>query len=172
MEMNYCMQCGGKLEPRFHEGEGRPIPWCESCSAWRYPVYNTAVSMVVMDEKRERVLLIRQYGRPFWVLVAGYVNLGEDAEDAAAREIREELDMTVTGLRFNHSHYFAPSNTLMLNFTATVAEELPSPNWEVDSWSWFSIEEARANIKPGSLAEAFLKGSFDGVYAFPARYGR
>lgn len=169
MEMNYCMDCGGRLVLRPHEGEGRDIPWCESCRAWRYPVFNTAVSMVVMDEKKEKVLLIRQYGRPHWVLVAGYVNQGEDAEDAAAREIREELNMTVSSLRFNHSHYFAPSNTLMLNFTATVAEELPRPNSEVDDWSWFSVPEAREHIKPGSLAEAFLKGSFDGVYVFPKR---
>ena len=167
MEMNYCMQCGGRLSPRHHEGEGRLIPWCDSCGAWRYPVYNTAVSMVVMDERREKVLLIRQYGRPHWVLVAGYVNRGEDAEDAAAREIREELDMTVRSLRFNHSHYFAPSNTLMLNFTATVKEDQPRPNREVDAWSWFSVAQAREHIKPGSLAEAFLKGSFDGVYSFP-----
>ena len=88
MEMNYCTQCGGRLELRFHEGEGRLIPWCESCGAYRYPIFNTAVSMVVMDEKKEKVLLIRQYGRPAYVLVAGYVNQGEDAEDAAAREIR------------------------------------------------------------------------------------
>ena len=172
MEMKYCMACGGKLEERFHEGEGRPIPWCASCGAWRYPVYNTAVSMVVMDEQKEKVLLIQQYGRKSWVLVAGYVNQGEDAEDAAAREIREELNMSVRSLRFNHSHYFAPSNTLMLNFTAVVAEEEPRPNREVDQWAWFSVDEARANIKPGSLAEAFLKGSFDGVYLFPERYGR
>ena len=169
MEMNYCMECGGRLEQRFHEGEGKLIPWCDSCKAWRYPIFNTAVSMVVMDEKKEKILLIRQYGRPAYVLVAGYVNRGEDAEDAAAREIREELDMTVTSLRFNHSHYFAPSNTLMLNFTATVSEEQPRPNREVDDWSWFSLEDAKANIKPGSLAEAFLKGSFDGVYQFPGR---
>ncbi len=169
MEMNYCMQCGGKLRLQYHEGEGRPIPWCDACAVWRYPGFNTAVSMVVMDEAKERVLLIRQYGRPFWVLVAGYVNQGEDAEDAAVREIREELDMTVRSLRFNHSHYFSPSNTLMLNYTATVAEPLPRPNREVDSWSWFTVEEARENIKPGSLAEAFLKGSFDGFYSFPGR---
>ncbi len=169
MEMNYCVQCGGKLLLRDHPGEGRPIPWCESCGAWRYPIYNTAVSMVVMDEAKEKVLLIRQYGRPSWVLVAGYVNQGEDAEDAAAREVREELRMTVSSLRFNHSHYFAPSNTLMLNFTVTVREPLPAPNSEVDDWAWFSIPEARANIKPGSLAQAFLNGSFDGVYLFPGR---
>ena len=169
MEMHYCMQCGGKLQLREHPGEGHPVPWCDGCGAWRYPVFNSAVSMVVMDEAKERVLLIRQYGRPSWVLVAGYVNQGEDAEDAAAREIREELSMTVTSLRFNHSHYFAPSNTLMLNFTATVREPLPQPNEEIDDWSWFSVAEARQHIKPGSLAEAFLKGSFDGVYTFPGR---
>ena len=169
MEMNYCVQCGTKLRMREHEGEGHPVPWCDGCMAYRYPMYNTAVSMVVMDEARERVLLIRQYGRPNWVLVAGYVNQGEDAEDAAAREVREELNMTVTSLRFNHSHYFTPSNTLMLNFTVTVREDLPQPNREVDDWAWYSVEEARAHIKPGSLAEAFLKGSFDGVYTFPGR---
>ena len=169
MEMNYCMQCGEKLRMKYHETEEREIPWCESCGAYRYPIFNTAVSMVVMNEKKEKVLLIRQYGRPAYVLVAGYVNQGEDAEDAAAREIREELDLTVSSLHFNHSHYFAPSNTLMLNFTVTVAEELPRPNREVDDWSWFSVAEARSHIKSGSLAEAFLKGSFDGVYQFPGR---
>ncbi len=169
MEMNYCMQCGGKLRLREHEGEEHLIPWCDACSAYRYPVYNTAVSMVVMDEQKEKVLLIQQYGRQSWVLVAGYVNQGEDAEDACAREVREELDMTVRSVRFNHSHYFKPSNTLMLNFTVTVSEREPRPNEEVDRWSWFSIPEARANIRPGSLAEAFLKGSFDGTYTFPER---
>ena len=169
MEMRYCMHCGAPLRLREHPGESRMIPWCDACESYRWPVYNTAVSMVVMDEKKERVLLIRQYGRPHWVLVAGYVNQGEDAEDAAAREVREELGLRVTGLRFNHSHYFAPSNTLMLNFTVTVAEEPPCPNEEIDDWAWYSIDEARAHIKPGSLAEAFLKGSFDGRYHFPGR---
>ena len=122
-----------------------------------------------MDEAKEMVLLIRQYGRPYWVLVAGYVNQAEDAEDAAAREVREELSMTVSSIRFNHSHYFAPSNTLMLNFTVTVREALPVPNNEVDDWAWFTVAEAREHIKPGSLAQAFLKGSFDGVYSFPGR---
>ena len=171
MEMNFCMQCGGKLRPRPHPGEGHNIPWCDACSAYRYPIFNTAVSMVVMDEARERVLLIRQYGRPHWVLVAGYVNQGEDAEEAAVRETAEELGMTVSSLRFNRSHYFAPSNTLMLNFTATVREPVPTPNGEVDDWSWFPVEEARKAIKPGSLAQAFLNGSFDGVYSFPGGGG-
>ena len=67
---------------------------------------------------------------------------------------------------FNRSHYFAPSNTLMLNFTAIVEEGEPSPNSEIDSWKWFSVGEARARIRDKSLAQAFLNGFFDGEYHF------
>ena len=168
MDMNYCMQCGARLERKFHEGEGCEVPWCPACGAYRYPVFNTAVSMIVLNRARDKVLLIRQYGRPFYVLVAGYVNQKEDAEDAVVREVREETGLHVESLRFNRSHYFAPSNTLMLNFTVTVAEETPHANWEVDDWSWFSVDEAQERVKPGSLARAFLRGYFNGGdYEFP-----
>lgn len=32
----------------------------------------------------------------------------------------EELHLTAKSLHFNRSQYFAPSNTLMLNYTVTV----------------------------------------------------
>ena len=88
------MQCGGKLELRRHESEGI-IPWCENCGDWRFPVFNTAVSMIITNRTADRVLLILQYGKPTYVFVAGYVNKGEDAEAAAIREVSEELGMTV-----------------------------------------------------------------------------
>ena len=169
MDMNYCMQCGARLTERFHEGEGREIPWCPACAAFRYPIFNTAVSMIVQNREGSRILLIRQYGKPSYVLVAGYVNRGEDAEDAVVREVQEEMGLRVESLRFNHSRYFAPTNTLMLNFTVTVGSETPHPNWEVDDWSWFDNEEAKARIKPGSLARAFLLGYLNGGdYDFPS----
>ena len=166
MEMNYCMQCGTRLVIRHHETEGE-VPYCESCGEFRYPVFNTAVSMIVMDEARERIILIQQYGKPSFVLVAGYEDKGEDAETAAAREVKEELGMTVSSIHFNRSHYYARSNTLMLNFTVTVKESEAHPNWEVDSWRWFTIGESRQNIRTHSLAEIFLNGYLDGgVYPF------
>ena len=166
MEMNYCMQCGTRLVIRQHDTEG-DVPYCESCGEFRYPVFNTAVSMIVMNEAKDRIILIRQYGKPTYVLVAGYVNKGEDAEAAAVREVQEELGMTVQSVHFNRSHYFSPSNTLMLNFTVTVCEHDAHPNWEIDSWRWFGIDEARENIRPGSLAQIFLNGYLDGgVYPF------
>jgi NAD+ diphosphatase len=125
------------------------------------------VSLLVLDEQKENILLIRQYGRPAYILVAGYVNCGEDAEDAARRELMEELGLKALTVSFNRSHYFPPSNTLMLNFTVTVKKEDAHPNREVDAWQWFSLSDAREAIKPGSLARAFLLGWMDGVYDFP-----
>ena len=166
MDMNYCMQCGTKLVIRHHETEGE-VPYCSQCGEFRYPVFNTAVSMIVMNEAKDRVILIQQYGKPTYVLVAGYVNKGEDAEAAAAREVLEELGMEVSSVRFNRSHYYPRTNTLMLNFTVTVPDTDAHPNWEIDGWRWFSVEDAQKNIRPGSLAEIFLNGYLDGgIYPF------
>jgi DNA mismatch repair ATPase MutL len=83
------------------------------------------------------------------------------------RELMEELGLEALSVSFNHSRYYPPSNTLMLNFTVTVKKEDAHPNREVDAWQWFSLSVAREAIKPGSLARAFLLGWMDGVYDFP-----
>ncbi|MCR5790136.1 MAG: NUDIX domain-containing protein [Lachnospiraceae bacterium] len=164
-EMQYCLFCGTKLQIRELEGEGM-IPFCEKCGEYRFPVFNTAVSMIVTNTDRDKILLIKQYGRDRYILVAGYVNKGEDAEDAVCREIREEMGLRVVEYSFNRSHYFKPSSTLMLNFTAVVEDSEPHPNREIDSYQWFSLKEARDSICKGSLAESFLLGYLDGQYHF------
>lgn len=153
--MTHCVDCGALLELRHLDGEG-DVPFCPSCGEWRFPIFNTAVSMVVLDESREHVLLIRQYGRPHYILVAGYVARGESAEEAVRREVAEETGLEVVSATFNRSRYFEPSNTLMLNF-AVVARGVLRTNREVDSHRWFTMEEALRNIKEKSLARWFLE---------------
>ena len=155
--MKFCVECGNKLEEKLLEGEGM-IPYCNNCQQYRFPIFNTAVSMVVLNETGDKILLIKQYGGDFCILVAGYVNKGESAENAVAREVKEEVGLTVTSCHFNKSEYFEKSNTLMLNFSCYVSDEsLEGVTEEVDHAEWFSIEEARANIKEGSLAQRFLE---------------
>jgi len=165
-EMKYCADCGAELVTKFLDSEDRDIPYCPHCGEYRFPVFNTAVSMVVMNSSKDKILLIKQYGRDSYILVAGYVNQGEDAEDAARREVFEEMGLKVETVSFNRSHYYEPSNTLMLNFTVTVADEHVHTNEEIDSYKWFSVAEARANIREGSLAQKFLNGFLDGTYNF------
>ena len=161
MQLNYCPVCGEKLSLRPHPTEP-PTLWCSRCSDWRFPLFSAAVSVILLDKSGARMLLIRQYGEPDPVLVAGYVDKGETAEAAVVREIREELGMTALSPRFLGSHYYAPSETLMLNFLAVAAEDEARPNAEVDGWEWVPAKEARSLVKPGGLAELLL-ADWDGA---------
>ncbi len=163
MIQKHCWECGAALIEKPLEGEGI-VPFCPVCGEYRFPMYNTAVSMIVTDEKTGRILLIQQYGRPSYILVAGYVNRGESAENAVRREILEETGLHAGRIRFNRTRFFEPSNTLMCNFTAFVSDaDRLRTNREVDRSSWFSPAEARRNIRPNSLAAAFLNAYLDEI---------
>ena len=136
MEMNCCMRCGARLTLRELPGEGM-IPYCESCGDYRFPVFSTAVSMLTLNPEKTRILLITQYGKPHYILPAGYVDKGENAEHAVRRELKEELGMEALDLRYLNSHYYEPSNTLMFCYEVTVAEGAFVPNDEVDDAAWF-----------------------------------
>ena len=157
----FCRECGTRLVPKELEHEGI-VPYCPECGAYRFPQYNVAVIMIVVNEEKDEILLIKQYGRPTYILVAGYVTQGESLEDAVRREIKEETGMTVSRIKFNRSQYFAKSDALMCNFTVFVKDTSGfAPNYEIDSYAWFSREEARANIRPDSLAQKFLVSYLD-----------
>ena len=98
MIQKHCYECGTALTERELEGEGI-VPYCPQCQQYRFPMYNVAVSMVVINEQTGQILLIRQYGKPQFILVAGYVNRGEQLEHAVCREVKEETGMTVTHVK-------------------------------------------------------------------------
>lgn len=152
----HCTECGAELTLKELSGEGE-VPYCPACGEYRFPMYNVAVSMIVVSKADGRILLIQQYGRQQNILVAGYVNRGESVENAVKREIKEELGIDVTELKFNRTRFYEPSNTLMCNFTVwrDRADSL-RPNSEIDAYNWFTPDEAKKEIKPGSLAAAFL----------------
>lgn len=161
MSAKYCQECGTELVEKELENEGN-IPFCPQCNQYRFPMYNVAVSMIVINRQTNKILLIKQYGHPFYILVAGYVNRTESLEHAVAREIKEETGMTVSHIRFNRTRFFEPSNTLMCNFTAFVEDDSQlSVNGEVDDYQWFTQEEARSNILQNSFASHFLNAYLD-----------
>ena len=161
MSSNFCRECGTRLVPRELEHEGI-VPYCPACGQFRFPQYNVAVIMIVVNEENGKILLIKQYGRPAYILVAGYVTRGESLEDAVIREVKEETGMTVSRVRFNRTQFFEKSDALMCNFTAFVKDDSElAPNFEVDSYRWFTPDEARANILPDSLAQHFLVSYLD-----------
>ena len=163
MIQKHCFECGTALIEKELEEEGI-VPYCPKCQQYRFPMYNVAVSMIVVDEETGKILLIQQYSKLSYILVAGYVNRGEAEEHAVVREVREETGLEVEDLRFNRTKFFEPSNTLMCNFTAFVrTAKALHINHEVDRCKWFTPQEARENIRPNSLAAEFLNAYLDEV---------
>lgn len=161
MGMKHCPECGTALTEKELEHEGL-VPFCPRCGEFRFPMYNVAVSMIVISELNREILLVKQYGKDFFRLVAGYVNRTETLEHATVRELKEETGLTAERIVFNRTHFYEPSNTLMCNFTVFVKDgsELKT-NYEIDSWSWFSFSEARKNVDPKTLAGWFLNAFLD-----------
>lgn len=90
-QMNYCSQCGGRVEERIPAGDDRPRHVCPSCGRIFYNNPKMVVGSVA--EWDNRVLLCRRAIEPrrgFWTLPAGYLESGETAAAGARREALEE----------------------------------------------------------------------------------
>lgn len=71
--------------------------------------------------------------------------------------MKEEAGLEVIAYEYMRSQYFAPSNTLMLNYISVAdTEDLSAMSDELDHAAWFTLDEAADAILPGSLAESFL----------------
>lgn len=94
----HCPRCGTAMEQRYLEGRTREI--CPACGYIHYRNPVPAVGVVVKLD--EGVVLVRRKFDPcagYWGLPAGYMEMGESAEEAAIRECYEE-----TGLLVHTSH--------------------------------------------------------------------
>ena len=158
--MKYCFKCGCKLENRYLNGEGE-IPFCPTCNEFRFPIFSTAVSMVILSSDKTKVLLVKQYGKDFNRLVAGYVNKGESAEEALVREMAEEVGLIPTTMKFQLSKYFPKSNTLLFNFVVTVDSMDVKANEEIDSYAWYNVDDGLKALSGATLAKEFYRYFID-----------
>ncbi len=157
----YCPVCGEKLALFVHDQEGL-VPFCKHCEQFRFPQFATAVSMVVVNRAKDKVLLAKHKGQDDFILFAGYVKKGETAEKTVTREFREETRLNVVKYKYMSSRYHEPHNVLMLNFLV-VAEngEIALDTSELDDAVWFDFDGAEKAVRKDSDAEAFLKSALD-----------
>ncbi len=155
----YCPVCGDKLALFVHDQEGL-VPYCKHCGEFRFPQFATAVSMVVVNREKNKILLAKHKGQADFILFAGYVKKGETAEKTVTREFREETRLNVVKYKYMSSRYHEPHNVLMLNFLV-VAEngKITLDESELDEAVWFDFDDAIAAIRKDSDAEAFLKNA-------------
>ncbi len=143
----------------FASGEGL-VPYCKNCKQYRFAQFATAVSMVVTNRAKDKILLAKHVGQEDYILFAGYVKKGETAEKAVTREFKEETKLNTVKYKYMSSRYHEPKNVLMLNFIVIAEDGEPVLDIkEIEEVKWFDFDSALEAIRKDSVAEAFLKNA-------------
>jgi len=143
----HCLHCGTLLTERLVDGVPRP-----ACAACPYVFFDSPVAVTgVMIRRGDEVLLVRHAPRPEdeslfsgkpetarYVLIAGFLEAFESAEDAAVREAKEEtgLDIEVERVVGTYSCRSINKNMIFIACVAhlikgdlVLSEELTDARW-------------------------------------------
>src|SRR5713226_9032199 len=99
--MNFCSNCGAPVSRKVPPGDHLPRFVCDACQAIHYE--NPKIVVGCIPEWEDQILLCRRAIEPkygLWTVPAGFMEQGETAEQAAAREALEEaqVDVEITSL--------------------------------------------------------------------------
>lgn len=149
----YCGHCGRKLK----ESSSDVAMVCPECGEKFYP--QLAPAIIVAVTRGDEILLAhnRNFLPEIYGLIAGFVEAGENLEEAIAREIMEETSITVGNIRYFSSQCWPFPNSLMLGFYADyVSGEAKPDGKELETLGWFRAG-ALPKIPPkGSIARRII----------------
>jgi NAD+ diphosphatase len=147
----FCGRCGRALV----DAAADRAKHCSACRVDYYPRIAPAVIVLVHDGPR--LLLTHVGNRPFWALVAGFLEPGETLEQCAAREVLEETGIAVDELRYFGSQPWPFPSQVMVAFTARYAGgEIVVDRKELDEAAWFSIDALPPVPPPLSIARRLI----------------
>jgi 8-oxo-dGTP diphosphatase len=119
-QARFCPRCGNPAEIDYP----RSIS-CPHCGYGAYYNPKPVAAAIPVTASGEIVLLKRGFepGKDLWTFPGGFVDLGESVEEAALREVREEIhvDVDLTGLVGVYSR--AQDRVVLVVFAATIADE-------------------------------------------------
>ena len=172
----FCGACGGRNEIR----EGGHCRACVNpqCGVVHFP--RTDPAIIVLIKSGEKCLLGRQQIWPerMYSVLAGFVEPGESAEGAVAREVFEEVGVRVKNIRYHSSQPWPFPCSLMLGFTAEAKDERISlGDQELEDARWFGRRELHEAVENGvvklptpvSISYRLIEDWFDAESPFRLR---
>ena len=145
----FCPLCGAPSEPA-------QAGWTRICTvdqSEHYPRTDPAVIMSVIDDQ-DRILLAHgvRFAPLGMSVLAGFVEPGESLASAVAREVHEEVGVTVEDVTYLGDQPWPFPSSLMVGFTArAVTTELTLQESEIEAARWFTRDELTQAVADGSL---------------------
>jgi ADP-ribose pyrophosphatase len=125
-------------------------------------VIHEAASVIIARPAPEFLILVEQYrhaaGRRLWEIPAGVVERGENEQETALRELREETGYNAASIRHLWSAYSAPGFcTELLHFylaeDLTPGEREPDEGEETMLVRTFHLDDLQAMVERGEIVD-------------------
>jgi len=149
----FCSRCGSTAQA--HDSDRATV--CTACGYTQYP--RLAPCVIVLVTRGDEVLLARSPRFPPGVFstLAGFIEAGENVEEALAREVQEEVGVTIARPRYIGSQSWPFPNSLMLGFHAEWAGgEIAVDGEEIVEAQWFSLDALPLVPPRGSISRQLL----------------
>jgi NAD+ diphosphatase len=150
----FCGRCGSEMQLDEQERAMR----CAPCSIINYP--RIAPCIIALVTRGEHLLLARNanFPRPMYSTLAGFIEAGENVEETLVREVREEVGVEVSGLRYFQSQSWPFPNQLMLGFFANYSGgDIVCDPREIADAQWFHYSELPMIPPPSSVAGQLIR---------------
>ena len=134
----FCSSCGKQTV--FNQTEGAPD--CDCFAPPRYPVISPCIITLIHDD--DRILLGRSKFFPpnMYSTLAGFIEAGENAEEALAREVMEEVNVKVSEVRYYGSQSWPFPSQLMLGYFCKYEEgSIQLNDAELEEARWFDLDD-------------------------------
>lgn len=169
----HCPRCGAGTEVAFSGWMRR----CPNDGSEHFPRTDPAAIVAIVG-RDERILLANNFSweENRYSTVAGFAEAGESAEQAAAREIFEEVGVRLHSLTYVASQAWPFPRSLMLGFIGYTNDQTARPDRvEVRGAKWFSREELQAAVLSGeavishrlSIARELIEHWYGGTIVEP-----
>jgi len=150
----FCGSCGHPMRQHCSERAMQ----CEACGIRHYP--RISPSMNVLVTRGDELLLARspRFAAGVYSTLAGFVEPGESAEQCVAREVLEEVGVTIHPPRYICSQGWPFPHSLMLGYHAEYATgEIVMQPEEIEDARWFSIHALPGLPAPRSIARYLIE---------------
>ena len=168
MEYGFCPKCGNEADKKAHN-----LLVCKNCD-YNFYLNPAATNAVILENPKGEILLVRRKFEPMkgsLDLPGGFVESGETLEDSAIREIKEELGIDVTEVKYFGSYpdeyLFQEVNIKTLGFILTARTDIEdastiTPSDDVDDAKFYDkdslpIEEVAFNSLKEALTDYLKK---------------
>ena len=109
--------------------------------------FTVTIAAIVVDDQN-RVLLLNHVFRPGfgWGIPGGFINSGEQPEDALRRELREEVGLEVTDLKMITVVTHTNVNQVIIPFSCKPVGEPKPSSFEITAAKWFRYEDLPSQL--------------------------